>query len=189
LANLRGRLKYPDLKDLFFAFFPRQWDEGREAATFLLEHTRHTPRDFLQLLKYVQHFAEGDGLLTRDQVLSGMREYSIKYFLPELRDELVGSLDPESIQNIFQLIASLKSQTFFASNAQAFASQTRGYKNIDLDAAFSALYECSAVGHIYGEVGKPLISFKYRNRDSSFNPSHRLIIHRGLFKAIGAPSV
>ena len=48
------------------------------------------------------------------------------------------------------------------------------------------LYECSAIGHTYSYDGGNTnrVTFKYRNRSSAFNPEDRIILHKGLWKAL-----
>ena len=50
------------------------------------------------------------------------------------------------------------------------------------DSVLNVLYDCSAIGHAYpyGNGGQTRITFKYRNRNSSFNKSNRIILHKGL---------
>lgn len=84
LANLRARLTITGLGDIFETFFPTHIDKIG-ILYYLLTNTRHTPRDFLQLLVHLQKFWRR-GQLTRDQILSGIRDYSIYYFMPEIKD-------------------------------------------------------------------------------------------------------
>ena len=54
------------------------------------------------------------------------------------------------------------------------------------NSVLNVLYDCSAIGHAYpyGNGGQTRITFKYRNRNSSFNKSNRIILHKGLWKAL-----
>lgn len=56
----------------------------------------------------------------------------------------------------------------------------------NLDEILKTLYECSAIGneYKYSNNGEMRITFKYRNRTSTFNPKHKIILHKGLWKAL-----
>jgi len=56
LVNLRAQLADSSITNLFQRFFPSQV-EDRPVSPFLLELTRHTPRDFIQILKHIQEFS------------------------------------------------------------------------------------------------------------------------------------
>jgi len=105
-AQLRGRRSLKGNVDLFTTFLPTEVDNV-EIARFLLEMTRHTPRDFLQLFHYMQKFSKG-GRLSEAQIKAGLREYSIKYFLPEIQDELSGYANPTEIAQIISALSRLR---------------------------------------------------------------------------------
>lgn len=183
MANLRADLLYPNV-DIFSTFFPREID-GTTAAEFLLRHTRHTPRDFLQLLKHIQRY-DAMGRLTRAEVLSGIRDYSINYFMPEIRDELGGHVDGEIIDNIFSALFSVRRRQFYVSDVEATIKAKRLLApSVNLRAILELLYECSAIGQVTTlSSGKHFFYWKYRTRHSSFNPDERITFHQGLWKAL-----
>jgi hypothetical protein len=96
LVNLKARVTDPSLQDVFKAHFPPKItfsmsNTKNDLTWYMLDFTRHTPRDFIQVLTHIQPFAPRTPHstlirrpLTRDQVLSGMRSYSIDYLLPEM---------------------------------------------------------------------------------------------------------
>ena len=183
LANLRARLMYPGIVDVFLQFFPREVDY-QDTRAFLLDLTRHTPRDFLQLLSQVQKFSDGRAL-TREQVLSGVRQYSIDYFLPEIRDELHGYVEPVDIDLAFDLIGSLRKRDFEYRELVDKTGSTSRFNNLSLDRVIRALFECSAVGNVHNRSsGTTYYTFRYRNRNSTLNLDDRLILHRGMWKAM-----
>ncbi len=87
LANLRCKLACPDVDDMFSSFFPEKY-HNQPTWQALLEYTRHTPRDFMQLLNKIQHYTSGN-IVTTNNIEQGLKNYSIDYFLPEIKDELV----------------------------------------------------------------------------------------------------
>ncbi len=181
LANHRARLTKPGVTDLFAEFFPAKI-EDKEARHFLLELTRHTPRDFIQLLKNIQDFS-GDGPLRRDEILSGVRSYSLNYFVPEVKDELVGYVEGEQIDAAIELLGSLRKRDFWFRELSEMASQRK--LSLDLAKVIHALFECSAIGNVTKLTdGMQYYTFKFRNRNSVLNLEDRLILHRGMWKAL-----
>ena len=60
LVNLRAQFSDRRINNVFASFFPSRLKRSN-AIMFLLEHTRHTPRDVIQLLKYIQRASEASG--------------------------------------------------------------------------------------------------------------------------------
>lgn len=185
MADLRVQLSSGSENDGLLTLLPAGVDHQKTVA-FLLDLTRHTPRDLLQLLQFVQDFAPVDGRPTREQMLNGARKYSIEYFLPEIQDELVGFLPQDHIAVLISLISATGKRTLLYSELQDLveARDNRVPHDFNLSAALSALYECSAVGVIKSNRGNDTYSFKYRNRFSDFGMAQRLILHRGVWRAL-----
>jgi hypothetical protein len=183
LVNLRARLQDSGLRDVFVEYFPRECD-GRPIREFLLELTRHTPRDFIQLLKHIQRFSKG-GRLTRDEILSGVRSYSLDYFFPEIKDELVGYVPAGDIDPAFEVIGSLRQRDFGYAELTAKAKANSRAKDVDFDSLFATLFECSAVGNIHNRPhGTTYYTFRHRNRNATLSFEDRFLLHRGLWKSL-----
>lgn len=157
---------------------------------FILDHTRHTPRDFLRLLSHIQRSLKDPSEVTFRDVIVGLRSYSIEYFLPELKDELAGYFKPSEVAACFQIIGGLRQRNFSLDSLKQYATKAGLGSKIDLDAAVQVLFDCSAVGNI---VNRPhsdgvndgvFYTFRYRNRNASVNYAERLILHRGAWKAL-----
>lgn len=98
MINLRASNYLNEETDIFKSFFKFKLGRRRnESWEFLLDVTRHTPRDTIQLFKYLQMTTKGP-VPKQDEVYDGIREYSRGYFLPEIIDELQGYSAPESIE-------------------------------------------------------------------------------------------
>ncbi len=183
LINLRANLQDPALRDVFDQYFPSHCD-GRPIREFLLELTRHTPRDFIQLLRSIQQFTINQRL-TRDEILAGVRYYSIEYFLPEIKDELVGYVPADHIDRGFEVIGSLRQRDFSYDELKRRVEGTPRVEGIRFDNLISALFECSAVGNIHNRPGgTTYYTFKHRNRNATLSLSDRLLLHRGLWKSL-----
>lgn len=155
---------------------------------FLLDHTRHTPRDFLQLLHYIQRAAKDRQLVSISNVLAGLRAYSIDYFLPELKDELAGYFDPKQIEACFGIIGGLRRRDFSLADLKEYSSKSGIGAGLDLEEAVRVLFDCSALGNIVirprgeEEDGGVFYTFRFRNRNASVNYGERLMLHRGVWK-------
>ena len=186
IANLRARRTYAHLDDVVEQFFPATlgYFQGQDPKVFLFELTRHTPRDFLQLLTKIQENA-GPGRIREQQVMAGVRDYSMKYFLPEIKDELVGYVPEGDVQPFFDLIGSLRSRDFDVEDLRRTASDVKLFSTIDLDGALRALFECSAIGNVHNRrSGTSYYTFKYRNPYSALSLGDRLLMHKGMWKAM-----
>lgn len=184
-ANLRAKISLGRDVDIFRDFISSRID-GQDPRTYLLDMTRHTPRDFLQLLKCIQGFSEPYKKVSDDCVKGGMRKYSIDYFLPEIRDELVGYATPEEGDAVFDIISAIKKRDFTYEEAITAATEVApDMTEKRINAIFKAMFECGALGNVQHKPGGTThYTFKYRNRQSVFKKNERLILHRGLWKAL-----
>jgi len=183
-AQLRTARSLGSGVNLFGRLIPESY-HGKSNAKTLLDMTRHTPRDFLQLLAHIQGFCP-DGKVTESAMKSGMRDFSIKYFLPEMQDELSGYATPSEIEQVILALSRLKKRDFRFGELVRASSETKAPLGDErLYEIMDALFDCSAVGNIqYKPGGGTFYSFKYRNRHMSFNDNEAIILHRGLWKAL-----
>jgi hypothetical protein len=185
LVNLRARRSLQRDVNVFGEYFQARVD-GRPIRRFLLHHTRHLPRDVLQLMKSLQRFAPSSpsDAVNEDQLRSGIRHYSNDYFLPELRDELHGYLPPTDIEKAIKLLASLREPRFTLRDLDFQAARLR-LGSVELDALVHTLFECSGIGMVDPSgPGRPVITFKYRNRTAMLIPDARMLVHPGAWNAL-----
>jgi hypothetical protein len=184
LANLRARLCIPGIKNIFEEYFPAQ-SRNKNIYSFLLNFTRYTPRDFLQLLVHLQrHFKIGR--LTEHQLWNGINEYSVQYFVPEIKDELSGYLQPDIIDQVFRMISTFGEREFYYDDFVKYANaRIVGADKINFIEVFRTLYECSAVGYINDNgYGKRSIRYKNRFRYSTFDERKKISVHRAISQAL-----
>ena len=184
IANMRTRLVFSEVEDMFRTFFPPGYNVN-DIRSGLLDFTRHTPRDFLQLLVSIQMQCQGS-MVTRGDIDRGIAEYSNEYFLPEIKDEMAGYIPFNLIDSVVSILASFRSREFSFKDfdlAVRENPQMSGHSSVDI---MRVLYDCSAIGHAYPykDGSETRITFKYRNRNSSFSPSDRIILHKGLWKGL-----
>lgn len=181
-ANARSTLALKKQIDVFADFLPENID-GSPSKRWLLDLTRHTPRDFLQLLKNVQS-ATKEEKATEAEVKSGARTYSINYLLPEIRDELDGYCSVEEIDSIFSAMSSLREREFsYPSFKNAFLDA--GGTDERTDEVLRTLFDCSAIGNVqHRPGGNTHYTFCFRNRQSKFTKVERILLHKGLWKSL-----
>lgn len=182
-ANKRAKVSLGREVDIFSEFLPR-FTHDKPTQQYLLDMTRHTPRDFFQLLSALQKYHKG-GRMSEAQVKSGLRDYSIKYFQPEIHDELSGYAGVDDINAFFSAASSVGKRDFYYDELLASWIKERGAGRDDaLGSICKAMFDCSAIGHISHNSGKTHYSFKYRNRLSTFSQNNGIMMHRGLWKAM-----
>ncbi len=181
-ANLRASLSLGRACSIFEEYFPANIKD-KKSATHLLDHTRHTPRDFLQLLRYMSNFYEGSKF-TYSQIQSGIRDYSRNYFLPEIKDELIGYCDANEIEEIIAAFPRLGKREFSYSELEGVIEKSI----IDgkrLKEVLEILFSCGAIGtETRRPDGQRIYSYKYRNWHDVFRTSDRIILHRGMWRAL-----
>lgn len=184
LVNLRASIHFRRNVDIFSMFFPHDINQF-DPITFLLDRTRHTPRDFIELLNHLKPFYQGM-VFTQPQILSGIRQYSMRYFLPEIWDELAGYVPREHFDCFLGVIGSQRHRVNSYAQLLSTAQSTGKIEQKDFDNVLRVLYECSAIGHRWNDPnsGEWRFDFKYRNRNSALNVQNDIILHTGLWKAL-----
>lgn len=184
VLNIRGQMVYAEVQDVISAFFPMKYHR-MDTHTALLEMTRHTPRDFMQLLVSIQSHCKGPNVSEQD-IDEGIKEYSSEYFLPEIKDEMTGYIPYSSIDPVINILGSFREREFTYSKFISALESINLTDSLSADLILNVLYDCSAIGHTYPyKDGKETrVTFKYRNRNSSFNKENRIILHKGLWKAL-----
>jgi hypothetical protein len=183
LSDLRTKLSLGPNVLLFDHYFPAEIN-GKSTAHFLLDHTRHTPRDYIQLLNHLKQYAL-DMPMTKSQILSGIGDYSKNYFLPEVRDELVGYHDEELFDRILKTIGSFRDREISYGKLLATSRLKLGIDEAALQAILEDLFNCSAIGNKSQRMdGIPRYYFKYRNRNDSISFDDSIVIHWGMWKAL-----
>lgn len=192
MADRKAKVHAPDIGSLFDSYFPSRIRSkaGNEAGTlrFLLDSSRYTPRDFLQLLKAIQPHS-GEGQLTSDMLWKGMKAYSSSYFYPEIRNELQGKLTAVHLDRGFELLALWGKEKLDVRGLQRLASKDGRITDFDVSRFLTLLYEAGALGNIRQFGDTQIFAFRYRDPNSPFDPSKRCTIHRGLRPALNIPAL
>lgn len=185
LVNHRAKVTLKRDVDVFSEFFPENFVNESMPSIMnlkkLLNNTRHTPRDILQLMKHIQSYSKGN-IVSYDDIKNGLRQYSIEYFRKEINDELVGFLSNDEQDKIFELLSSFGKANFILSELQQKAKNNERFAGLDLIKIFTTLYNCNAIGN--SDLNTNYMNWKYRNYYTSFSPDQMINVHGGLFKAL-----
>lgn len=191
LINLRAGRSLKRNVDVFSEFLPRDVN-GRESRKEVLDQTRHTPRDLVQLFGYLQRFTRKRGSLTPKVVRSGFRAYSIDYFLPEVRNELHGYLSASEIPKVEQLLTEVGSQHFRLVDLEAVQRVNSDLVALDVKAMAHVLFDCSVLGVVERRNNGIVRTIRYRNPYSQLQLGKLMWIHPAACRALniqpGSPS-
>lgn len=184
LANLRGNLSLRRTVDIFTEFLPQHMDHGVPTRKYLADLTRHTPRDFIALLAYIQRFSKGSTVVKGD-IVDGAKLYSEKYFLPEIKDELVGYVSPTELEIFLNSVGEIHERAFTMEKLTQ-VSTALGLEKEKLEVLMHALFSASAVGMTWRDKAtrQNKFEFKFRNPNAAFNPRRTIVLHKGLWKAL-----
>lgn len=184
LIDIRGRLKYPALNSVIGEFFPSTY-KSKEIHKVLLDFTRHTPRDFIQLMNYIQKQCVGSNVTTNN-ITEGLKAYSSEYFIQEIKDEMTGYINRRDIEEVINIISTLRKREFMYRDLLGRIIEYKSMTEGECKHVLEVMYNCSAIGHVYtfAEDNSNRITFKYRNRNSTFTTRNKIILHQGLWQAL-----
>jgi hypothetical protein len=201
LINLRAKISLKQPVDVFDVFFPKTIDNDQPTLKVLLSYTRHTPRDFIELINKIKEHSSGEKV-TQFDITNGIHEYSNEYFQREIRDELHGFVDKDDdINTMFLLLTKIGKATFSYDDISRKKASDKEFASLDLDMTLKLLYNCSAIGNYKQRSGgyswkykggyrprKKILTFKYLNPHSKFESNEDITIHRGLRKYLNIRS-
>lgn len=182
LANLRANLSDSSVSNIFSSYFP-EYIGNEKAAHYLLDRTRHSPRDFIQLLKEIQKASVvGRGLIDYSTIQAGIRNYSHNYLSAEIEDELAGRFRPDSIRVVWNALQHNREAEL--NTAHLLEECGRTLDNKEMVAILNALFTAGAIGNKIAKRNTAVrYIFSFRNRKDSYSTEHATIIHKGLHSA------
>ncbi len=179
LIDLRAKVSLGSEISVMDEFFPPYIPVNnghKDTLKFLLENTRHTPRDFIALMNNIQRSSYKKGA-TVDSILNGIRKYSDDYFVGEIKDGLDGLMSKDDQEMLFRAI---KHTGHILTNVTELADEMSVDKQKAIE-LLETLYDSGAIVNVNPNNGQ--YTSKYRNRHSSFDPNQKIRIHQGLVKA------
>lgn len=184
LINLRAETSLGREINIFKEFLPSNLKRYDTTVKTLLDNTRYRPRDFIQLLNFIQKSTKADKP-TRDEIWNGIRSYSLDYLMDEIKNELDGYLSSEEKEQALKLLGVLNKPKFSLSELVEKKKNDNRFKSLDLIKALNALFDCGAISNFRRDsLGKEINTTKYRNPHVCFDPTEDIRIHWGLVKAL-----
>ncbi|HAR6448423.1 TPA: hypothetical protein I1813_000344 [Staphylococcus pseudintermedius] len=192
---LELRLMYSGLKkgdaSLFLEnLFPNKI-RNKKSWDYILDQTLYKPRDILQFMITCQELFPEENFLKFSQFKEAIKSYSSDYFINEMKDELSGTSDDETINILPQIFKSIGNKKFsFAEFKQHFIKQYSFSKKIEdseLKLLLITLYESGYLGQLIyvGKNQKASVNFKYRNPNTTLDLANTFIIHQGIQHGLG----
>ena len=181
MINLRAKIDLEQEIDVFKEFFPAKI-ENKDVRKFLLDYTRHIPRDMIDLMTKIRDCCTGP--ISKNTIIAGINRYSADYFYGEIRDELVGILDDKVVDDLFSILQSMKTYRFTFKDMKATMDEI-GIK-MDLEQALSQLYDIGGIGTVTKKESNDEYSFKFRDRYSKYCSTDEIVIHLALQNALKA---
>ena len=154
---------------------------------FLMERTRHRPRDFLTLLSYIQGAARRSGILSDADIDEGVSRYCLQYFIPEIRGELNLLLPKDEAYHALGLLKSMGGSEFYVGELQSKAKSDERYRDLNISAVLEQLFICGAIGNVVQGRSELYYDFSYRNPEVEFDPDRRLILHNAIIQGLNIP--
>jgi cold shock CspA family protein len=157
---------------------------NKKISTFdyIARSTLLRPRDFVAYLQNcARHAIENNGAISPEVVKIVDKAFS-NYLREELTDELFAILP--DIANIFDAISQLRKWNFSIPELErAYQQQVdRGFiKERNVKFVLQVLFLFSVIGNT-PRTGR--FVFRYQNREARLNFNERVVVHRGLFKAL-----
>lgn len=191
LANLKAKVADPRIQDIFAEYLPERISRGgrpsRRTLNVLLDHTRHTPRDLLQLLTCIAQVdrnspnSRNPGRVSGGTVNRGISRYSRDYFAGEIEDEVWGHLQiPERVA-ITPILIAIGRPRFSPHEFARIVEES--FPELNPGRLLEVLYDCSAIGNARDMETRrdqiTRITFKYRNPESNLNLSEDVFVHNG----------
>lgn len=163
-----------------------------DTAAYLLDYTRHTPRDFLQLLQYIAKLCRSEdvvGVVPSEIIEAAAHNYSAEYFVGEIKNELNGLMSPSEIELTKRLLRGLRRNRFYLHELEAKVERSKQYEGLDLANMLQRLFDAGIVGNIVGGRTRndSYVRFKYRNPHQDADFDMQLVLHNAIINGYNIP--
>lgn len=165
-----------------------------ERLQYLLNLTRHTPRDLLRLFDEIRKaeasgaFLESKETLRSEVIREGILQYSTKYFTGAIRNEFAGYENGvEEAQHALDALQGLQRQRFDrATFAKQLKESGEGRGEV-VDRLLKLLFFAGAIGNEVKISGGSYLQFYHRRGDSEVHLRGNFVLHNALCHAWNVP--
>ncbi len=181
-------------------YFPRDIQIGgktrpptwMDVYKFLLDLTRHTPRDLLRLFEYIRRVADAgnmplgrDGRLTGEIIKEGANQYVMKYFVDAIQNELVGRRsDDDLTQKALSALRHLPRRAFTVDD---FTQECFGDRSVDnrmkAEQVLTWLFYAGALGNGIADRSEFYLQYYHRREEAEIHLKGKLVLHNALARA------
>jgi len=151
---------------------------------YISNSTQYRPRDYIRYLQVCCSKAcENNDKIVSVGVVKHVDKAFSNYLKNELIDEIHGILP--DIQEIFSIFSEIRKWNFTINefeNHYKKRLESGAVTNKDVDFVLKILFHFSVIGNQPKQ--KQLNFFRYSNKEARFNFNERIVVHRGLFKAL-----
>jgi hypothetical protein len=165
-----------------------------ERLQYLLNLTRHTPRDLLRLMDEIKKvegsgvFPKSGSILRDDVIREGVIQYSSRYFTGAIRNEFAGyEHGPEEATRALTALQSMPRQSFDRKAFVDHLAQTGNTERAVVDRLLTLLFYAGAVGNVVTVKGGAYLQFYHRRDDAQIYLNGNFMIHNALCHAWGLP--
>lgn len=182
------------------SYFPDQIEVGRRGGAprgiptfqYLLNMTRHTPRDLLRLFEEIRKVeasdlhGEGNEILEFDVIHEGVLQYSTKYFVGAISNEFAGHQGgPESAAAAIAALKSLRKQHFDADEFRRALDELGQAASSETNQLLKLLFFAGAIGNYVAHRDESYMQFYHRRDDSEIYLKGKFVLHHALIHAWG----
>lgn len=203
LANLKAAQDLGVKEVDVLSYFPKDIElggRGHQQPTwiprlrYLLNLTRHTPRDFLRLLDYIREvdasgiFPRTRKTLTHEIIREGVLQYSTKYFTNAIRNEFAGYKGgPEVAEISLTTLRQLQKPVFTRSDFVKTALEHGAENPQQCDRLLRLLFYAGAIGNMVAGRNESYLQFYHRRDDTEVYLKQKLTLHNALISAWSLP--
>lgn len=188
-AGCEGDLSFNRAWDLIFAHDTVKAGTGGSKTfnsfDYITRSTHLRPRDYI---RYFQVCCEETINLDRNRISNQTIQFVDRAFSNYLKDEIVDELTPllPEIEIVLQIISNLRKQSFSAiefRNEYMKYLKSKAVTEENVDYVIDVLYKFSVLGN-QNKNRPDVLYFKYMQTNMNLNKNEKLVVHRGLFKAL-----
>lgn len=195
LVSLRFKLSGIEKFDnWWYEIFPKKI-RSKDSWLYVSEYTMNKPRDILQFLKQCQTTFEDRRTLTFSDIETVLRDYSNEYFIEEMKNELSGFFEDETIIYLPQVMQKIGGSDFTFNEFKRAVEQFVGSKEIGYyKALLLTLFENGYIGQVVEmrdynkeykkEFMKKQAIFKHKKPTIRINYDCKFSLHKGLYRAL-----
>ncbi|APH01191.1 hypothetical protein ASJ30_06235 [Janibacter indicus] len=175
-------------------YFPKSIVVGRgrqiPRMQYLLNLTRHTPRDLLRLFEEIRRVEEsemfgvsGGGVLSKEVIREGVVAYSSRYFTGAVKNEFVGfEGGAEAASAGLAALQSLDSQVFDRDQFVSHLESDSVPAHVSVDMLLRMLFFAGAIGNRAGNRDS-YMRFFHRRDDADVYLKGQFVLHGALCHA------